>query len=294
MPAPEPVRVGFVSLGCPKNLVDTEIMLGRLRDSGFALSGDVGDCDVIVVNTCGFIDPARRESVNTILEMAEHKKKGRCRRLVVAGCMVQRYPRELREEIPEIDAFVGLDGLETIVQAVRLDMRFRGGGSRRSRLRNGPRPVRPSGRPRSGHPSPHRLPEDLRGVRSSVLLLRHPLHPGPDALPHDGFAPARGGGPGAARREGADPHRPGQHRLREGPRGRHRSGGPAPDPGARPGHRVDPDPLRLPRPGHPRAPRDHGRIVQGLPLPRHSAPAFGRGHPEGHETRGQRRRFSTG
>jgi len=121
MPAPEPVRVGFVSLGCPKNLVDTEIMLGSLRNSGFALSGDVGDCDVIVVNTCGFIDPARRESVNTILEMAEHKKKGRCRRLVVAGCMVQRYHRELREEIPEIDAFVGLDGLEKIVQAVRLD-----------------------------------------------------------------------------------------------------------------------------------------------------------------------------
>ena len=123
MPPPEPVRVGFVSLGCPKNLVDTEIMLGRLRDSGFALSADVRDCDVIVVNTCGFIDPARRESVNTILEMAEHKKKGRCRRLVVAGCMVQRYPRELREEIPEIDAFVDLDGLEKIVQAVRLDGR---------------------------------------------------------------------------------------------------------------------------------------------------------------------------
>jgi len=121
MPPPEPVRVGFVSLGCPKNLVDTEVMLGSLRNSGYTLSGDVADCDVIVVNTCGFIDPARRESVDTILEMAEHKKKGRCRRLVVAGCLVQRYHQQLREEIPEIDAFVGLDALEKIVQAVRLD-----------------------------------------------------------------------------------------------------------------------------------------------------------------------------
>jgi ribosomal protein S12 methylthiotransferase len=121
MPSPEPVRVGFVSLGCSKNLVDTEVMLGSLRNSGFALSADVADCDVIVVNTCGFIDPARRESVNTILEMAEHKRRGRCRRLVVAGCLVQRHHRELREEIPEIDAFVGLDALETIVEAARLD-----------------------------------------------------------------------------------------------------------------------------------------------------------------------------
>ncbi len=128
MPPPEPVRVGFVSLGCPKNLVDTEVMLGNLRKAGFVLSGDAENCDVIVVNTCGFIDPARRESVNTILEMAEHKRKGRCRRLVVAGCMVQRYPRELREEIPEIDAFVGLDELEKIVQAVRPDGRASAAG----------------------------------------------------------------------------------------------------------------------------------------------------------------------
>ena len=121
MPASEPVRVGFVSLGCPKNLVDTEVMLGSLRASGYALSADVADSDVIVVNTCGFIEPAKRESINTILEMAEHKKRGRCRRLVVAGCLVQRYHRELRQEIPEIDAFVGLDELERIVEAVRLD-----------------------------------------------------------------------------------------------------------------------------------------------------------------------------
>ncbi len=120
--APKPVRVGFVSLGCPKNLVDTEVMLGSLRRSGYALATDVADSDVIVINTCGFIESAKRESIDTILEMAEHKKRGRCRRLVVAGCLVQRYHRELREEIPEIDAFVGLDELESIVRAVRLDL----------------------------------------------------------------------------------------------------------------------------------------------------------------------------
>src|SRR5262245_66530174 len=98
-------------------------MLGRLKREGFVLSRQVEESDVIVVNTCGFIEPAKRESIETILEMAEHKKTGRCRRLVVAGCLVQRYHQQLRREIPEIDAFVSLDGLEGIVQAVRADLR---------------------------------------------------------------------------------------------------------------------------------------------------------------------------
>ncbi len=122
MPSSPPVRVGFVSLGCPKNLVDTEVMLGALRREGYALEQDVGESDVIVVNTCGFVESARQESIETILEMAEYKKAGRCRRLVVAGCLVQRHHAELRKEIPEIDAFIGLDQLERIVEAVRLDI----------------------------------------------------------------------------------------------------------------------------------------------------------------------------
>ena len=117
-----PIRVGFVSLGCPKNLVDTEIMLGHLRRDGYALSQEPADSDVIVVNTCGFIESARQESIDTILEMAEHKKTGRCRRLVVAGCLVQRYHSQLRREIPEIDSFISLDDLERIVEAVRTDL----------------------------------------------------------------------------------------------------------------------------------------------------------------------------
>ena len=119
---PSPVRVGFLSLGCPKNLVDTEIMLGHLRRDGYELSRDPADSDVIVVNTCGFIESARQESIDAILEMAEHKKAGRCRRLVVAGCLVQRYHAQLREEIPEIDSFVSLDELERIVEAVQSDL----------------------------------------------------------------------------------------------------------------------------------------------------------------------------
>jgi ribosomal protein S12 methylthiotransferase len=115
------IKVGMVSLGCPKNLVDTEVMLGTLAGRGYALTRDPADADVIVVNTCTFIGPARQESVDTILEMAELKKSGRCRRLVVAGCMVQSSHDELRESIPEIDAFVGLNDIERIAEACALE-----------------------------------------------------------------------------------------------------------------------------------------------------------------------------
>lgn len=113
-------RVGVISLGCAKNLVDTEVMLGHLERAGCTLVSDAADAEVIVVNTCGFIGPAREESVETILEAAQWKKTGRVRRLIVAGCMVQRYSRELRESLPEVDAFVGLDELHKVVEAVAL------------------------------------------------------------------------------------------------------------------------------------------------------------------------------
>jgi ribosomal protein S12 methylthiotransferase len=115
------IKVGMVSLGCPKNLVDSEVMLGTLEGKGYALTRDPAEADVIVVNTCTFIDPARKESVDTILEMAEFKKSGRCRRLVVAGCMVQAHHDELRESIPEIDALVGLNDIERIAEACALE-----------------------------------------------------------------------------------------------------------------------------------------------------------------------------
>jgi ribosomal protein S12 methylthiotransferase len=117
--ASSPVSVGFVSLGCPKNLVDSEVMLGALRRSGCEISGEVSEADVIVVNTCAFIDRAKQESIDTILEMAQYKATGKAKRLVVAGCLSQRYDADLRREIPEIDATLGTGQVADIVKAVR-------------------------------------------------------------------------------------------------------------------------------------------------------------------------------
>jgi ribosomal protein S12 methylthiotransferase len=110
--------VGLVGLGCPKNLVDGEVMLGRLQQAGYSLVSDAAVAEVVVVNTCAFIDRARQESIDTILEMARLKETGRTRRLVVTGCLSQRYDAELRREIPEIDATLGTGQVEEIVRAV--------------------------------------------------------------------------------------------------------------------------------------------------------------------------------
>jgi ribosomal protein S12 methylthiotransferase len=113
---PAAPKVGFVSLGCPKNLVDSEVMMGMLAQSGAELVPHAEDADVIVVNTCSFIESAQQESVNTILEMARHKD-GRARKLIVAGCLVERYRDEIRKNIPEVDAVVGTGELENILAA---------------------------------------------------------------------------------------------------------------------------------------------------------------------------------
>jgi ribosomal protein S12 methylthiotransferase len=116
------VKVGMISLGCAKNLVDGEIMLGRLQKSGVELTADATRADIVIVNTCGFINDAKRESIDSILEVARAKQNGDVRRLVVSGCMAQAYAEDLLREIPEIDAFVGLDELESITAAVRGEM----------------------------------------------------------------------------------------------------------------------------------------------------------------------------
>jgi ribosomal protein S12 methylthiotransferase len=110
-------KVGFVSLGCPKNLVDSEVMMGLLARAGAELTTRAEDADVIVVNTCSFIESAQQESINTILEMAEHKSGGRARKLVVAGCLVERFRDQIRKDIPEVDAVVGTGELENILAA---------------------------------------------------------------------------------------------------------------------------------------------------------------------------------
>ncbi len=112
------MKIGFVSLGCPKNLVDGEVMLGLAREAGHEITADADAADVLVVNTCAFIDVAREESVNAILEMAERKRRGGCRRLVVTGCLAERYRDELRAEIPEIDAVLGTGEVPEIVGAI--------------------------------------------------------------------------------------------------------------------------------------------------------------------------------
>ncbi len=116
-PTAEPVKVGFVSLGCPKNLVDSEVMMGLLARAGAEITARAEEADVIVVNTCSFIDTAQQESVNTILEMAGHKAAGRAKKLVVAGCLVERFRSEIRKNIPEVDAVVGTGELESILSA---------------------------------------------------------------------------------------------------------------------------------------------------------------------------------
>ncbi len=119
VPSEKVRRVGMISLGCPKNLVDAEIMLGQLQADAdhVVITNDLAEADVVIVNTCGFIDAAKQESIDAILEVAEKKGQG-VERLIVTGCMVQKYRSDLQESIPEIDAFVGLDHLEKITEAV--------------------------------------------------------------------------------------------------------------------------------------------------------------------------------
>ena len=112
------MKIGFVSLGCPKNLVDSEVMMGLSQEGGHTLTSNPAEADVLVVNTCAFIDSAKEESVNTILELAELKKTGTCTRLVVTGCLGERYRDELKAQIPEIDAVLGTGEVPEIVGAI--------------------------------------------------------------------------------------------------------------------------------------------------------------------------------
>jgi ribosomal protein S12 methylthiotransferase len=116
-------KVGFISLGCPKNLVDSEVMMGILAREGYELTPRADEADILVVNTCSFIEPAQKESVDAILEMAEHKKFGAARRLIVAGCLVERYRDQILEQVPEVDAVVGTGEVERILEAVEGELK---------------------------------------------------------------------------------------------------------------------------------------------------------------------------
>jgi ribosomal protein S12 methylthiotransferase len=108
-------KIGFISLGCPKNLVDSEVMMGQLKQKGYEITADAAEADTVVVNTCGFIESAKQESIETILEAARLKTGGRATRLIVAGCLVERYRDDLKAAIPEVDAFIGTSQINDIL-----------------------------------------------------------------------------------------------------------------------------------------------------------------------------------
>lgn len=112
------MKILLVSLGCDKNLVDSEVMLGMLAEKGYTFTDDETEAEIVVVNTCCFINDAKEESVNTLLEMAELKKTGQLKALIAAGCLAQRYQKEIREEIEEVDAVVGTSSIDDIAKAI--------------------------------------------------------------------------------------------------------------------------------------------------------------------------------
>jgi ribosomal protein S12 methylthiotransferase len=125
-----PLKVSLISLGCAKNLVDSELMLGALRRDGMELTGDAREADVLIVNSCGFIESAKQESIDAVLTASRFRRQGRRRVLIMAGCLPQRYPKDLPKDLPEVDAFIGLNEVPRIAEIVR---RIVGQASRLSR-----------------------------------------------------------------------------------------------------------------------------------------------------------------
>jgi ribosomal protein S12 methylthiotransferase len=111
-------KIGFISLGCPKNLVDSEVMLGLLQKEGHTITADTSEAEIVVVNTCSFIGDSKKESIDTILEAAELKKSGSCKRLIVTGCLAERYPKQIQTDLIEVDAILGTNQIEQITRAV--------------------------------------------------------------------------------------------------------------------------------------------------------------------------------
>jgi ribosomal protein S12 methylthiotransferase len=118
-------KVGFVSLGCPKNLVDSEVMMGQLKAAGYEITNNAAEAETLVVNTCGFIESAKAESIEAILEATNAKAEGKAQRVVVAGCLVERYRDDLMKELPEVDAFIGTNELNRILEAADKTKNFR-------------------------------------------------------------------------------------------------------------------------------------------------------------------------
>ena len=282
------MKIGLVSLGCPKNLVDSEVMLGLAQEAGHELTPRADEADVLIVNTCAFIDKAKQESIDTILELAEHKKTGACRRLVVTGCLAERYRDELRELIPEVDVVLGTGEVPEIVNA--LDRRAGGARGRdgaplASRLRRlsagdaqalDARPARSEPQWRRGIVSAvaharaadlHlrsrdasraddaaalRVHQDRGRLRLQLRLLHHPDAARAVSQPVGRVDRRRGARARRARREGAAAHLAGLDVLRHRSPGTRRACPPASRARRRRRHRLDP-------PALPLSDDDHGR-----------------------------------
>ncbi len=188
--------------------------MGQLAARGHHLTSDPGEAEVIVVNTCSFIDPAKQESVDTILEMADYKKSGRARKLIVAGCLVERYRGEIRKDMPEVDAIVGTNELEKIVAACE--------GGEASATAYEPYLYHDLTPRRAFHPASFRVHQDRRGLRSSLLLLRDPAVSRQISQPAIRIRGGRSHAPVLPRRTGDQSDRSGHHVIRRGsgPEGR--------------------------------------------------------------------------
>ena len=190
------MKLLFVSLGCDKNLVDSEYMLGMLEKAGIEITDDENDADIIVVNTCCFINDAKEESVNTILEMAQLKTEGKCKALLVTGCLAERYREEIETEIPEVDAILGTNSYDAIVNAVNEALK----GKKYERF------AALEGLPKA----------DAGRMQQALYVLYHPVYPW--KLPQCTVGRSGCAGKRACGfwRKGTDPGRTGDDSLRRG------------------------------------------------------------------------------
>ncbi len=276
-----PYNISFISLGCAKNQVNCEQMMASVQAAGHTIQAQPEGADVVVVNTCGFLQSACEEAIDNILEMAELKRAGQVKKILVTGCMTQRYKQDVLHELPEVDGILGTGSYGDICAAIDEVM-----GRRPAALLSRQRPHRRAGR--RAHPlhAPLvRLPPHRGGVRQPLRLLRDPLPPGQVPQPPHGGPAGRGPGAGVRRRQGAAGHRPGHHPVRHRPERRAPALGP-PAGAVQAGLPLDPAPLPVPGRDHGGPDRHHRGGAQDRQVPGHPHPALQRRHFEGHEPPG--------
>ena len=164
-------KVGFVSLGCPKNLVDSEVMMGQLKAAGYEITNNADEAETVVVNTCGFIESAKAESVEAILEATGAKANGITKRVIVAGCLVERYRDDLMKELPEVDAFIGTNEIGRILEAADETENFKELAAMHNRQQNGNVSLRFRHAAPSRDRIAHGVYQNRRRLRPTVRVL---------------------------------------------------------------------------------------------------------------------------